>query len=110
MGCVVASCVALVLLASAVHGGITPEEKAAALKEKEVPYDTAAATGHATKVKAEAEKALGIKGNLVRLSSGLIDNRAVAVAALSVLSLVIKAVVVVVGYRFRGSNMFGQIS
>jgi iron(III) transport system substrate-binding protein len=56
---------------------MTPEEKAAALKEKEVTYYTAAATGHATKVKAEAEKTLGIKVNLVRLSSGLVYNRAV---------------------------------
>jgi iron(III) transport system substrate-binding protein len=69
--------VASVLLGSAVQGEITPEEKAAALKEKEVTYYTAAATGHATKVKAEAEKTLGIKVNLVRLSSGLVYNRAV---------------------------------
>ncbi len=66
-----------VMLVSVVQGGITPEEKAAALKEKEVTYYTAAATGHTTKVKAEAEKTLGIKVNLVRLSSGLVYNRAV---------------------------------
>lgn len=59
------------------QSGITPEGKAAALKEKEVTYYTAASTGHSSKVKAEAEKALGIKVNLVRLSSGLLYNRAV---------------------------------
>src|SRR5712691_6531210 len=75
--CAVLACFAFVLLASAVQGEITPEEKAAAWKEKEVTYYTAAATGHTTKVKAEAEKALGIKVNLVRLSSGLVYNRAV---------------------------------
>ena len=65
------------LLAGAAYGQITPNDKAAALKEKEVTYYTAASTGHSNKVKVEAEKALGIKVNLVRLSSGLIYNRAV---------------------------------
>jgi iron(III) transport system substrate-binding protein len=74
---IITVCVALVLLVSGVQGGITPEEKAAALKEKEVIYYTAAATGHTTQVKAAAEKALGIKVNVVRLSSGLLYNRAV---------------------------------
>ena len=62
---------------SSVKGGVTPDEKAAALKEGGITYYTAAATGHANSVKAEAEKALGIKVNLVRLSSSLLYNRAV---------------------------------
>jgi iron(III) transport system substrate-binding protein len=73
----VLACFVLVLLGSTVQGELTPAEKTAALQDKEVTYYTAAATGHATKVKAEAEKALGIKVNLVRLSSGLVYNRAV---------------------------------
>jgi iron(III) transport system substrate-binding protein len=60
-----------------VSGGVTPEEKAAASKEGEITYYTAAATGHANSVKAEAEKALGIKVNLVGLSSSLLYNRAI---------------------------------
>lgn len=73
---VLLSCGSL-LLSAAAHGQISPEVKAAALKEKEVTYYTASATGHASKVKAEAEKVLGLKVNLVRLSSGLVYNRAV---------------------------------
>ena len=71
------ACVVSVLLVSTVQGELAPAEKTAAGKEKEVTYYTAAATGHATQVKAEAEKALGITVNLVRLSSGLVYNRAV---------------------------------
>lgn len=70
-------CLIILLSVAGVQAGITPEEQAAAKKEGEATYYTAAATGHANKVKAEAEKALGIKVNLVRLSSSLLYNRTV---------------------------------
>jgi iron(III) transport system substrate-binding protein len=73
----------VVVLRTASHGqatatgGISAAERAAAQKEGEVNYYTAATTSHAAKVKAEAEKALGLKVNVIRLSSSLLYNRAV---------------------------------
>ena len=62
---------------AALKGGITPEQKAAALKEGEVTYYSATSTATATRIKEQAEKDLGIKVNVVRLSSSLSFNRAV---------------------------------
>ena len=60
-----------------VQGGITEEERAAALREGEVTYHTARATSTAQRIGEEATQALGIKVNIVRLSSSLIYNRTV---------------------------------
>lgn len=67
----------LAVLTSTAQSEVTPADKAAAQKEQEINYYTAATTGHATKIKAEAEKVLGIKVNVVRLSSSLLFNRTV---------------------------------
>ncbi len=56
--------------------GITPEEKAAALKEGE-SYYTARTTLTSRKISEVAGKTLGIKVNIVRLSSTLVYSRAV---------------------------------
>lgn len=62
---------------AALQGGVTAEEKAAALREGQVTYYTARATGTAQRIGEAATKALGIKVNIVRLSSSLAYNRAV---------------------------------
>ncbi len=62
---------------ASLKAGVTAEEKAAALKEGEVTLYTARATATAQKIGELATKALGIKVNIVRLSSSLIYNRAV---------------------------------
>ena len=63
--------------AAALKGGVTAEQKAAALKEGEVTYYLAMATSTANLIKERAEKDLGIKVNIGRLSSSLVFNRAV---------------------------------
>jgi iron(III) transport system substrate-binding protein len=55
--------------------GVTDQMRAAAKQEGQVNYYTANATGGANKIKEEAEKALGIKVNVIRLSSSLLFNR-----------------------------------
>lgn len=55
--------------------GVTDQIRAAAKQEGQVNYYTANATGGANKIKEEAEKALGIKVNVIRLSSSLLFNR-----------------------------------
>jgi iron(III) transport system substrate-binding protein len=55
--------------------GVTAEERAAAKREGEVNYYSANATAHGTAMKEAAERALGIKVNFVRLSSGLLYTR-----------------------------------
>lgn len=68
------------LVASSVaraEGGITPEEKAAAMKEGRVHYYTARATATAQEIGKAASEALGIKVVITRLSSSLNYNRAV---------------------------------
>src|SRR3990172_3939636 len=63
--------------AAALKGGVTPEQKAAALKEGEITLFTAAGTATANRIKEQAEKDLGIKVNVVRLAGSLAFNRAV---------------------------------
>jgi iron(III) transport system substrate-binding protein len=57
------------------QAALTADQKAAAVKEGEVNYYTATDPAAIATLKAEAEKALGIKVNMVRLSSGQIFNR-----------------------------------
>ncbi|MFM9888097.1 MAG: ABC transporter substrate-binding protein, partial [Burkholderiales bacterium] len=57
--------------------GITPEQRAAALKEGTVNYYTARATLTANTIARAASKALGIKVVVTRLGSSLAFNRAV---------------------------------
>jgi iron(III) transport system substrate-binding protein len=63
------------LASQTVKPGLTEEERTAAKREGEVNYYSANATAHGTAMKEAAEKALGIKVNFVRLSSGLLYNR-----------------------------------
>lgn len=81
VGGVVAAVVVGLLIAASVPTraqapkGVTDQERAAAKREGEVNYYSANTTAHGTAVKEAAEKALGIKVNVIRLSSGLLYNR-----------------------------------
>jgi len=57
--------------------GVTPEIVAAGKKEGEVTYYTSEELPHANRLKAEFEKKYGIKVNVLRMSSNLLNNRTV---------------------------------